>query len=302
MEAMGRTIQMRTKYKIPDEYLALRPEDPLSRCWAQNVVSENEVASVRILGYSDDNGILANLGRPGAALAPDEIRKIFYKLPAQNAVMLHDFGNFKSGLVLSETQAAARSDQLKMPPVTLQIALGGGHDWAAIDFDKPGMQVLHLDTHLDVRPYQPGNPHSGMPFRYLVEKNVKIFCLGAQPEHNSLDHWTFAQKNFSGLWTLDEVNQNCGRILDEILEKVNLQQPLGISLDLDTFPQSVSPGVSAPSARGLSVEQVVQIVDKFAESVGVLGIYELSPPFDRDLQSTRLAAFFLSRLLEKKFR
>lgn len=100
---------------------------------------------------------------------------------------------------------------------------------------------------------------------------------------------------------MDEVEKNFAALLDRCGTDIHSDRPVGLSIDLDAFAQSVSPGVSAPSPRGISLEHVVQIIDALAKNLTHVGFYELNPSFDKDEQSARLGAYLLARILAKKF-
>ena len=57
----------------------------------------SDSADLFILGYQDNEGILLNSGRPGAALAPVHIRKYFYQmtphLQFEGLLQIRDLGN-----------------------------------------------------------------------------------------------------------------------------------------------------------------------------------------------------------------
>lgn len=290
------------KFQIPEDYLKGRPDDATFKRWAQLVVKDTPAQnkSVLVRGYASHSGVLANFGRGGAAHGPESLRKAFYRLVAKADVQILDLGD------VSDLQSTAEShkwvrENLPKENHALTVSFGGGHDWAAVDFDYPDMQLVHVDTHLDVRPYEKGKIHSGMPFRYLVEKGVRIWNFGAQEEYNSNDHWAFALENFKGLYSLDDVEKDFATHLDRCGTDIHPDRPVGLSIDLDAFPQSVSPGVSAPSPRGISLEHVVQIIDVLAKNLTHVGFYELNPTHDKDEQSARLGAFLLARILAKKF-
>jgi arginase family enzyme len=57
---------------------------------------------------------------------------------------------------------------------------------------------------------------------------------------------------------LEEVQKDFSSILFKVLSEIEKGKPLFLSLDMDVFSQAVSPGVSAPSPRGMSVEMVVR--------------------------------------------
>ncbi len=300
---------MLKSFKLSTNLLKERPDDTSLKKWAHLVVSpafkalEGVRGDVALVAYPDDRGVKNNLGRQGARFASTAFRKIFYKMSASKICTLVDVGDLqvKEKQLFDSHEKARKVLSVLRKQFPLLVSIGGGHDWAAVDFDRADAQIIHLDTHLDVRPYTGNNPHSGMPFRYLAEKGARIWCLGAQPECNSPEHWNYAQTHFEALWSLDEVQKNLSEILTKMLGEIEKDKPLFVSLDMDVFAQSVSPGVSAPSPRGMSVEQVSDVLDAVAKNISHLGIYELNPKFDQDFQSLKLASYLLSRLLLKRF-
>lgn len=290
------------KFQMPEDYLKGRPDDATFKRWGQfaNKSAEIKKNSVLLRGYASHAGVLANFGRAGSAHGPESLRKAFYRLVASSNVEINDIGDAVDMQSAAETHKWVR-ENLPKEKYPLTVAIGGGHDWAAVDFDLKDMQLIHIDTHLDVRPYEKSKIHSGMPFRYLAEKGVKIWNFGAQEEYHSTDHWSYALSNFKGVYSLDDLEKNFAKELDHCATDLDPTKPIGLSIDLDAFPQSISPGVSAPSPRGISLEHVVQIVDMCAKNLSHVGFYELNPTHDKDEQSARLGAFLLSRILRKKF-
>jgi formiminoglutamase len=290
------------KIPIPVEYLKARSDDPAFRRWATCFVDKAAEKSVLMRGLANDSGVYANLGRAGSAKGPDAFRKVFYRMSAMCDVSIVDLGDFSpvsTGSVL-DYHNWVRANGPK-ENYSLITSIGGGHDWAAVDFDLPEMQIVHIDTHLDVRPYIADKFHSGMPFRYLAEKGAKIWCFGAQRELHSAEHWDYAESKFKGLYSLDELEENPAHAFDRCFTEIDAQKPLGLSIDLDAFPQAVSPGVSAPNPRGISLTHVTRIIDAVAKNLSHVGIYELNPTFDKDEQTARVGAYLLSRILMKKF-
>lgn len=290
------------KFQLPTEYLNGRSDDPTFKRWAQLVQNDTQPQkkSVLLRGNSSHAGVLANLGRAGADKGPESFRKAFYQMQALADVTFADLGDYSSQDSAEATHEWLRKN-LPQEKYPLQVSIGGGHDFAAVDFDIPEIQIIHIDTHLDVRPFEKNKIHSGMPFRYLTEKDAKIWCFGAQPEFHTTQDWAYGQSYFKGLWSLDDLELDFAKALDRCFTDIDPLKPLALSIDLDAFPQAVSPGVSAPSPRGMSVNQVVRIVDAVAKNLSHVGFYELNPTYDNDDQSARLGAFLLSRILHKKF-
>ena len=100
------------------------------------VVSTAEEADYILLGYPDDEGIKLNGGRVGAALAPHEIRKSFYKLTTGTLphFSLFDGGNIDIRLPLAERhQAALQTVEKYYRSGKFLLSLGGGHDYGFPD-------------------------------------------------------------------------------------------------------------------------------------------------------------------------
>jgi formiminoglutamase len=68
-------------------------------------------------------------------------------------------------------------------------------------------------------------------------------------------------------------------------------KPWHLSIDLDGFPMSIAPGVSAPAVMGVTPDIFLGLdkVDSFS-SLQSLGIYELAPKYDVNNFTARLAA------------
>jgi formiminoglutamase len=161
---------------------------------------------VVILGSPDDTGVTRNLGRPGAALGPNEIRKHFYRFAWPFAAQtkpvprIFDFGNTIVNSNIAATHADARENAANgAASHACLVTLGGGHDFAASHLlgwmegrdlclsnkrtkekvskalkagtDKnPIFGIINIDPHLDVRPLPNDHlPHSGTPFRQILE-------------------------------------------------------------------------------------------------------------------------------------
>lgn len=75
-------------------------------------------------------------------------------------------------------------------------------------------------------------------------------------------------------------------------------QAIYLSLCLDVLPPSVAPGVSAPSARGVGIEVVETLLMAIVGTgrVRLCDVAELSPPFDRDNTTARVAARLIHQI------
>lgn len=270
-----------------------------------------------ILGYPDDRGVDRNGGRSGAAEGPDTIRKYLYRMtPCRRMprnLKIVDLGNFRSwSLNLEEAHNIARKNigQIRSKGCKI-VTLGGGHDWAFPDFIdfssyKPSgtekSHIINFDAHLDMRP----NPesadkknHSGTPFRKILEHNSgltenRLSCVGLQEVCNSTHHIQWALGKRASLIFLEDFPSSTHELMQFLVEKLELKSPIkttyGLSIDMDAFPQGVSPGVSAPQAIGLDPLVPIHTMTLLKNQVLQLGVYETNPRFDRDDATSRLAA------------
>src|SRR6185503_8203649 len=121
-------------------------------------------ADVIFFGVPTDEGIIRNGGRPGAAQAPDEIRKYLAKLTPFNgafsagALTIVDAGNVQ-GRTLEEIHQHAREFTTTLAAAGKTIVVfGGGHDVTYPlasgfrDGTTEELNLINVDAHLDVRP------------------------------------------------------------------------------------------------------------------------------------------------------
>ena len=161
--------------------------------------------------------------------------------------------------------------------------------------------VVNVDAHADVRPHT-GEPHSGTPFRRLLLDPVarldgaSLVEWGLQRAANAVAHLQFleGQGARAVFWDdLPDGDRAAGTALTEILAALaGSHAGLALSVDLDAFPQSCAPGVSAPGVVGVPPGAVLRAAARLGAMpcVTQLGIYELNPRFDVDGATARLAA------------
>lgn len=266
--------------------------------------------SMHILGYPDDEGIQLNGGRPGARLAPDQIRYFLYKMTLplnepSTSVYLNDLGNLKITSALEERHENVRLQIKKLCQENKYwISLGGGHDYGYSDStgfldafaDSYECVVINLDAHLDVRPTNNGF-NSGTPFyRMLTEYQNKVHFieLGVQPHCNSFHHYEWAKNKGSQIYTLEQAQGNILSILKMELSKYT-KKKIFLSIDMDAFSSYEAPGCSQSWPTGLHTQEVLNSLQYLVQNEDVqgLGVYETSPPLDFDHHTSKLAALII---------
>ncbi len=301
---------------------ARRPDDPrlgeLIEGWRGEVAGLRPGRAV-LVGFPQDEGVRRNHGRPGAAAAPNEIRRFLYRLTpwdggsdtdlTKNPPL--DAGNLRIQGTLEETQqglgeVVAGILRAKAVP----IVLGGGHETAYGHFlgyvaaDKK-LAILNLDAHVDVRPYPAKQGHSGSPFRQAIDHATHslpgshYICVGAQPGSVSRNHGSYVfQRGGRVLWA-DQVRGRLPQCLHEEIQRLPPECHVYVTLDADVVHQSEVPGVSAPCAHGLSGAELLAAARRVGNSprVSSFDLVEINPSLDRDGASSRWAALALWHFL-----
>jgi len=305
------------------ERMITRPDDPrlgeVIQSWPGDLSALQPGRAV-LLGFPQDEGVRRNHGRPGAAEAPNEIRRWLYRLTpwdGETGANLSDLppldiGNIRLAGDLESTQARLGSVIAEiLRRGAIPVVLGGGHETAYghylgyVTADRP-VGVINLDAHLDVRPISDGQGHSGSAFRQALEHPTqplpgnRYVCLGALPSAVSRQHWQYVQDRGGTVhWNTGprrSLYEPFQREIDR-LSKGNCQ--VYVTVDADVVRASDAPGVSAPNAVGLPGADVIACVFAAGCSpyVSSFDLVEINPRYDRDHQSARWAALAIWHFL-----
>lgn len=273
-----------------------------------------------LMGYPDDDGIKLSGGRLGAAEAPKLIRQFLYKMTpsvlSNKKIRLFDFGDLANvaDLPTRHQEALALTSNFHEKKMRV-ISLGGGHDYGYSDVagflnsygttssSKPKPIVINFDAHLDVRPTHQGF-NSGTPFYRILSEyksQFEFIEIGMQPQCNSKAHWSWAAENGAHLFDLKTVETHGLKSLlnHPVLKQITLQTPLFISFDIDALSAFEAGGCSQAWVTGLKTQECLEFLDTLYKMTDVrgLGIYEVSPPLDRDFQTSKTAALLVHHFL-----
>lgn len=271
-----------------------------------------------ICGYPDDDGIKLNGGRIGAAQAPKIIRQFLYKMtPTEykytNA--FYDLGDLipQNELPFRHEKAFASAKSYLQNKVRF-VAFGGGHDYgfpdaaafieSALLHSKKKPLVINFDAHLDVRPVKDNIFHSGTPFSRLIEKYQNQFNLieiGLQKQCNSPHHREWAKRHKVEMVDWIEIAQKGWDYVwwKPMLASLEKDTPVFVSFDIDALTASEAGGASQAWSTGLKIQDCILFLEKlyFISNVWGLGIYEVSPPLDRDFQTSKTAAILAHQFI-----
>ncbi|MDX1625554.1 MAG: formimidoylglutamase [Wenzhouxiangellaceae bacterium] len=257
---------------------------------------------IGLLGLADDRGVALNGGRTGAAGGPRAFRRALAGYGAARSVALADFdvpvvdlGDIVPGDSLDETHDRVTATVRAMLDADLMpVGIGGGHDMAFPELravvdgltGPAGLDLdgIYFDAHLDVRE----EPGSGMPFRAIVEHGgIGTLALhGFDPLSNTPEHLA---------WFRD----HGGNLVDWPAHQWPRSSAQFVSVCLDVVAMAEAPGVSAPAPAGWPAARLAEYVEQAGRQPAVccFDIMELSPPYDEQDRTARLAAHLFLRFL-----
>ncbi|MBI1280574.1 MAG: arginase [Anaerolineaceae bacterium] len=269
-------------------------------------------ADIVILGCPQDEGVKRNGGRMGAADAPDEIRRCFYKLTVNGLeqLKLFDLGNTIIQSTLEETHALQQQivRQIISDGKTL-IVLGGGNDISYPDCSGLAQAVgevltFNVDSHFDVRADTVRN--SGTPYRQLLEEGFikpdHFYEMGFQPFANSPIYHRYIEDIGAHGESLQHLRS--GGVIQTFTGILEYAKPTTIfwGLDLDVVTAADAPGVSAPNPGGLTGDELFHIATLAGKQPQsrLLEISEVNPQYDIDQRTCRLAAIVMYAFLSAR--
>ena len=282
----------------------------------QDSIAPYKKNALGILGYACDEGVKRNLGRPGAADAPDTVRKMLAPLSNHfpDSINILDFGNIEChNSQLEETQSFA-SDKIKqiIDNHIFTCILGGGHDlgyshYKGIKKALPNktIGVINFDAHFDLRPVKE-SPNSGTPFYQLMQEygnDFKYLCLGIQKESNNRELFDIAKSNqFKHLYNHEFTIDNFSVVSEEIKRFASQVDSIYLTIDMDGFSSAIAPGVSAPSPLGFDIAIAIRTIEEIFSTKKLIAvdIVELNPKYDIDHCTARLAARLIYKIFELK--
>jgi formiminoglutamase/guanidinobutyrase len=267
-----------------------------------------------------DFGTVLEGGRAGAAAAPGAIRRELRRY--------HKAYNLEHNIDLAGLRIADAGDlDLRQPDhgrnhehirervgALLQqyprvVVLGGSHDGSYSTvrglFDANGSKAvggINLDAHADVK--DKPEISSGTPFGKLLRERIVVGAqfteIGLHSNLNTKEDIDFLHQQGVNIVPLAHVQKDGVELyLTRALGRANKEGPAFVSFDIDGCAEAYAPGVSAPSADGLTPRQAAEaaFLTGKNEAVRLFEVVELNPVFDRDNQTARLAATIITAFL-----
>lgn len=304
----------------PDPLAGLRaipaPPDPRAPSLLRPPATRPSGGDTVIVGLPYDGGIPT---RPGARFGPKAIRDALsafgaydgekdvapaidlgdVALPAMNGADAH-----------ARIEAAARE---VFATGARAIFLGGDHGCTGsvirgLAAARPDIRLglITLDAHLDVREYaDEASLSSGTPFRRALETPVlegaRVSMVGIRRFANSRHYLDWAREQEINLIAVDEVAAKgaVNSAKAALYAATRDADALYLSIDIDAADAAFAPGVSATGIGGLTAREMIEFVSTIASHPKLIGadLMEVSPPYDHDSRTAKLAARLLLELL-----
>lgn len=288
-------------------------------------------AGIALLGFACDAGVARNQGRVGAAAGPRAIRQALAPMAWHCDLPAYDAGdvvcqprNDDDGMEHAQQQLAERIAVL-LGEGHRPVVLGGGHEIAFASWSglarhleamygptragsetsaPPSIGIINLDAHLDLR--DPSHVRSsGTPFAQIAEAcrqrgwPFRYACLGVSQAANT--RALFRRAHELGVLVRRDHEMsaaNISRVQRDLERFMARCEHLYLTIDLDVLPSSEAPGVSAPAARGVSLEHLEPLIEavRATGKLRLTDIAELNPGFDLDNRTARAAARLIHQL------
>ena len=279
-----------------------------------DIMQSGESGDVVVLGFPYDEGVARNGGRPGAHLGPEKFRAWLKRFGSLHnpevetdltSLKVSDAGDVPPGLSLEEAHTHLTGKVAAVLQAGgIPFVIGGGNDQSypnarALIETRSGQQVgvINIDAHLDVRPLNSGQAHSGSPFRLLLEDSRffadRFIEFAAQGSQCSREHANFVrQRNGRIIWLNEMQKMGPAASFDFVLEELGSRcDALFVSFDLDSVAAAHAPGVSCPGVLGLSARDAMKIAETAGRHPAVF-LFDLSEynPLIEEERTGRLAA------------
>ena len=179
------------------------------------------------------------------------------------------------------------------------LALGGDHAvtyplMRAVATRHPGVRIVHIDAHPDLYDDFEGDPLShASPFARIMEQKLasRLIQIGIRADTPHLR----AQAERFRVWSYvpDDIES-------ALVSVASLGDgPVYLSIDLDGLDPAFAPGVNHHEPGGLTVREVLRVIDALPGTLVGADIVELAP--DRDLNgvTARVAATLAKSLIAR---
>ncbi|MEO8197874.1 MAG: agmatinase family protein, partial [Thermoanaerobaculia bacterium] len=176
------------------------------------------------------------------------------------------------------------------------IALGGDHSVTypvlqAVGARFPGLTLLHIDAHPDLNDIFEGDRFShACPFARILEEGLVVRLV--QVGIRTMSAHQRAQADRFGVEVIDMRSWAAGA-------RPVLAGPLYLSLDLDGIDPAFAPGVSHQEPGGLSVRELLTMIQRLPGPLVGADVVEYNPLRDLGGATARVAAKLVKEIASR---
>ena len=181
------------------------------------------------------------------------------------------------------------------------VVVGGEHAvsigsiWAHVE-RNPGITVLQLDAHLDLRDEYDGSKYN----HACVMARVQELCPIVQVGIRSMDSCERQRMEQENVFFAKDIYDQTGWV-SKVIER--LSDKVYVTIDLDVFDPAIMPSTGTPEPGGMQWYEVLGLLRAVCEQKSVVGfdVTELCPD-ERNKAPDFLAAKLIYKLLSYKYR
>lgn len=286
------------------------------------LANNSEERKVCFVSFNSDEGIRRNNGRTGASEGWKHLKAALSNYPVFDTTLkiydLKDPIDVISGdLEGAQEKLANTVAELKKKNYFV-VCLGGGHDiaygthngilkYAKSKEKNPKIGIINFDAHFDMREYKERGANSGSMFLQIAEDREKD---GLRFDYNVIGIQRFANtKRLFDTARKFGVNYFLARDIEKVNELninpiLNRNDYIHLSICTDVFHVTTAPGVSAPQSFGIWPSQANRLLNIIAQTDKnlTLEVAEISPRYDYDDRTSRLAANFIYQIILRYFK
>jgi formiminoglutamase len=251
-----------------------------------------EGVDLAIIGIGEERNAFFN---NGCTLAPDAIRKEFYKLLQGNFnLKLVDLGNIKKGHSIEDSYfalTAVIADLLELNIVP--IILGGSQDLTFPQYkayEKIGriINIAAIDSQFDLGTSSEKLDSRSYMSHIIMQQPNYLFNytnIGFQTYFVDQQAISLMKNLYFDTYRLGIVRNNMEEV-EPMVRNADM-----ISVDIGSIRASDAPGNANASPNGFYGEEICQIMRYagLSDKLSSIGIYEINPKLDRQAQTAQLA-------------
>ncbi len=179
------------------------------------------------------------------------------------------------------------------------ISLGGDHSvtypvMRAVHAAHPGVTILHLDAHPDLYEAFEGDRYShACPFARIMEEGLAVRLV--QVGIRTMNAHQRDQATRHGVHVIDMRAWTRG-------ERPHVDGPVYLSIDLDVLDPAFAPGLSHREPGGLTVREVLTLIQDSGGTLVGADIVECNPAEDATGLTATVAAKFVKEVAGRMMR